>query len=325
MTSTALIILNYNNWEDTVNCIESVEEHNTAPIKYIVVDNGSNRYEAVEKLEKYFQSKFNGPYCRIKDEDKLQKTVLPRLTFLVSKTNDGYAQGNNKGLRLAFMDKEIEFVMVLNNDILFVEDIIPDLIRHQQTITDCAIISPVLYKKGLKSLDYNCARKNHTEWEIILTYLFLYKDFFGYISKHVNKRLLLKHNPSLMSLQYFEIELPSGSCMLIKKALVQEIGGFDPNTFLYFEENILYKKIQGLGMKNYLVPSLRCIHLGASSTSKSSSSFIAKKGLHSVEYYLKTYCRLSKTQSILLSLAHFLFMVKIELIKVFRENNVKKK
>lgn len=50
---TALIILNYNNYEDTINCIESVETHNTASIKYIVVDNGSTCPDAVDKLNDY--------------------------------------------------------------------------------------------------------------------------------------------------------------------------------------------------------------------------------------------------------------------------------
>lgn len=43
MGKTAIIILNYNNYEDTINCIESIEKYNTADIKYVIVDNNSNR------------------------------------------------------------------------------------------------------------------------------------------------------------------------------------------------------------------------------------------------------------------------------------------
>lgn len=237
----SLIILNYNNWEDTINCIESVEKYNTSPIKYIVVDNGSTRVGTVDELNEYFQRKFSDEYCRINEKCK-QKETLPKLTFLVSKTNDGYAQGNNKGWDLAFADDETDYVMILNNDVLFVEDIIPSLIIQLST-KNCAIISPVLYKKDMKSIDYNCARRNHTVWEIIFTNLFWYKNIFGCQSKFQKRRYLLKNNPSLMKQPFIEIELPSGSCMLAKKKMMQEIGGVDPNTFLYFEENILYKKI----------------------------------------------------------------------------------
>lgn len=318
MKKTALIILNYNNWEDTVNCIESVEKHNTAPIKYIVVDNGSNCHESVEELDKFFCSKFEGQYSRIKEGEELQKATLPRLTLLVSETNNGYAQGNNKGLAIAYRDEEIEYVMILNNDILFVQDIIPSLITQHQKIHDCAIISPILYKKDLASIDYNCARKNHTEWELILTYLFLYKDFCGCLSRMKNQRFLLKRNPLLMKQPFVEIELPSGSCMLMKKALMQKIGGFDPNTFLYFEENILFKRICGAGMKNYLVPSLKCIHLGASSTSKSSRSFMLQSDFHSCKYYIRTYCHPNKVQYTIWFIAMLLYSFKIKIVRLLK-------
>ncbi|MCH5175523.1 MAG: glycosyltransferase [Prevotellaceae bacterium] len=67
MKYVSLIILNYNNWEDTVNCIESVEKYNTASVKYIVVDNGSTRVGTVNQLNEYFGLKFSGLYYRIDD------------------------------------------------------------------------------------------------------------------------------------------------------------------------------------------------------------------------------------------------------------------
>lgn len=316
--TTGIIILNYNNWEDTVNCIESVEKYNTALVKYIVVDNGSNRCGTVEELEKYFQCRFKGQYNRIEETDSQHEKSLSRMTLIVSETNDGYAQGNNKGLNFVLEDEEIEYVMMLNNDILFVEDIIPDLIKRQQTIADCAIISPILYKKDLTSIDYNCARKNHTEWELILTYLLLYKDFCGCLSKYKKQRLLLQREQALMNLSFFDIELPSGSCMLVKKETMQRIGCFDPNTFLYYEENILFKKVCKIGMKNYIVPSVKCIHLGASSTSKSSSALMIQQGFHSCGYYLKTYCFLNVLQRIAWSFAMLVFPLKIKLVKKIR-------
>ena len=41
-----------------------------------------------------------------------------------------------------------------------------------------------------------------------------------------------------------DIELPSGSCMMFNAEALRIIGGFDPNTFLYYEEDILYKKLK---------------------------------------------------------------------------------
>lgn len=286
---TALIILNYNNYTDTINCIESVETYNTASIKYIVVDNGSTCLDAVDNLKDYFTERFQGNYICLK-EGKNYDQLLPYLTFLVSPTNDGYACGNNKGLKLAYADDEINRILILNNDILFVEDIIPKLIETMKGLPDCAIISPILYKKGLKEIDYNCARKDISLFELIQENFFHYwyrLNWKRYTDRNADRFILKNKQGQLPAI--IPIDLPSGSCMLLKKNLFQRIGSFDPNTFLYYEENILYKKTKKLGLQNYLCTQLKCIHLGASSTSKSASLFIINSSIHSSRYYIRYY------------------------------------
>ena len=124
MKKTALIILNYNNVEDTINCIRSVLKYNTAPIKFIVVDNGSSRVRTVQKLDSFMSDTFGIGYTRVQENTPITWPYLNQATLLVSKHNDGYACGNNKGLKLADQDPEIDHVMILNNDILFIEDIV---------------------------------------------------------------------------------------------------------------------------------------------------------------------------------------------------------
>lgn len=311
---TALIILNYNNYEDTINCIESVEKYNTSPIKYIIVDNGSTRSNTIQTLDKYLSKRFSNEYI-LYNENETPKGILPKVCLLSSQTNDGYAQGNNKGLTLAYADEEIDKIMILNNDILFIEDILDRLIYQLNNLPQCAIVSPILYKKDMYELDHNCARLNHSNWEIINTYMMLYKDCFGYITRQNNKRYILLNHSEYATKNYIEIELPSGSCMLMNKSFIKSINSFDPHTFLYFEENILYKKTSKLGLKNYLIPSCKCIHLGASSTKKTSSIFIDMEGIKSANYYLKKYCTFNLIQKICWNLAIFLFKFKLFLKK----------
>lgn len=285
---TAIIILNYNNYKDTINCIESVEKFNTAPIKYIIVDNGSPIEGCVLHIDKYLKKTFQEDYKCVYEGDKTK--ILPYATFLVSKTNDGYAQGNNKGLKLAYNDPEIENILILNNDILFIEDIIPKLINNLYSLKDAAIVSPILYKKDMIGIDYTCARKSLTLKQRFILYALLFKDLFGIISKINNSRNLLYNRNLTSTSSIIEIELPSGSCMLFNKSFFHSIGSFDPNTFLYCEEDILYVKIKKIRKKNYLNTKLRCIHLGASTTStQTSSKFILKCSLESNHYFLKRY------------------------------------
>lgn len=97
MSKTALIILNYNNVEDTINCIESVERYNTAPVKIIVVDNGSTRARVAVKLDSYLRQRFRQKYTRINEGAGMVWPYLNYVTFLVSKRNDGYARGQQQG------------------------------------------------------------------------------------------------------------------------------------------------------------------------------------------------------------------------------------
>lgn len=284
---TGIVILNYNNAEDTINCIASVLKYNTAKIKIVVVDNGSPNLDCVEKIRIYLDNEFKDSSLTLMEEDFISESIkLPYITFLTSKNNSGYAEGNNKGLRLLYHDDEVDSIMILNNDILFIEDIIPQLNHYLSTLYNAAIVSPLLLKKDKKNIDYNCARTSVNVKE--LTRLFLSYSI-GLNSCKKEHKILLK-NPELLSSEWFEIELPSGSCMLVDKEYFKNIGGFDPNTFLYYEENILYEKVKGTNKRNYLIPGLRCVHLGASTTSKQVRTYpYLKKTNKSVRYFVKQY------------------------------------
>lgn len=287
MKVTAVIILNYNNASDTINCVESVEKFNTAPIKYIVVDNGSDQ-ECVEKLKDYFTEKFNSSYSIYEDNQKISQP-LPYLSFVESRTNDGYARGNNKGLYLANQDKEVINILILNNDVIFVKDILPQLVVDLYTVSDAAILCPVLYKRNLIEIDYTCARKALSLKNRFIEYMFLFRDTFGVLSRIKRSRQILIDSKS-ESNSLKEIELPSGSCMLIDKQFFFSIGFFDPNTFLYNEEDILFEKIKRKSKKNYIDTTLKCIHIGASTTSsKVPSKFILGASIQSNDYFLRHY------------------------------------
>lgn len=310
---TAILILNYNNYEDTINCVESVENYNTAQVKYIVIDNGSKRVGAIETLDRYFSDKFKADYRKINEGEKT--SILPYVTFLVSGNNDGYACGNNKGLKLAYADEEIDKVMILNNDVLFVEDIIPRLIQEYDSDNHIGIVSPLLYKKNMEGLDYNCARRPESVARTFGRFLLFYANPFGIKDKWNKKQKYLLDKPELKYTERFEIDLPSGSCMLLSKKLFKEIGSFDSHTFLYNEENILYQKLHTRGLINYIFPQLKCIHLGASSTKKEVGYFMIKASADSTCYYISHYteaCWLTKCLFRLYIYKIFLPLVRLQ-------------
>lgn len=282
-----IVILDYNNASDTINCFESIKKYSPkGAYKIIIVENGSTATTNNTIIKFLSENRIN--YDLI-DDHACAEGILSDTTLIISKKNDGYAEGNNKALRLFDKDDDINKIMILNNDILFIEDIISQLSMKMDTIADCAIISPLLLKQDGHTIEYCCARKDYSMPQFFFEYLFSFVDVFGIISLFEKKRRLLQKNPELLKCERIEVELPSGSCMMINKSLFREIGYFDKNTFLYFEENILFSKIKALGKRNYLIPKQKCIHLGASTSKNSSSLFLMKCQMQSTEYYLRYY------------------------------------
>ena len=309
---TAILILTYKSSTDTINCIRSIEACNSAPVKYIVVDNGSPDLEEVERLDRFF-SQSGKTYLRLADSDK-PGGELPYFTFLASRANDGYARGNNKGLNLAYDDPSIENILVLNSDILFTEDILPTLLSFGQQHPDSGLITPLIVS-GKGRIDHCCARKAPTNWEQILFFLLFKRDCFHYLSRADTRQKILLSNPGMTDLPSFPVDMPSGACMLIDKNLFRQIGSFDPGTFLYYEELILYKKLKAVSRTSYCIPTVKCTHLGAASTQTISSLFLQRCNLESADLYLTHYGDMSILQRLAWRIAKRAWSLRLSILE----------
>ena len=308
-----------------MNCVASVEKYNTARIKYIVVDNGSPREGTVEALDGSLSEMFTGRYARYEEGEEV-KRPLPFMTLLVSKVNDGYACGNNKGLRIAYGDDEIDYVMILNNDTLFIQDIIPGLVEKYPQLDKAAIISPLLLKKDGKRIDYNCARTETTAWRITYRHLFIYIDPFGMQKRWKKKEDLFLNDPRLLKEDHVEVKVLSGACLFSNKKIFESIGSFDPHTFLYNEENILHKKTESKGYKCYVIPRYSCIHVGASSTKSSPGLFVMRASISSSQYYIDEYSGASAFQKKLFRFVSHITILEVRFKEfVFKTFNIKRR
>lgn len=291
---TGIVILNYNNAQLSLSCVDSVIWHNSSPAKFIIIDNASTD-SSMEILGEGLSTRFNEGFAQYHPGET--PTCLPLCSLIRSDKNGGYAQGNNVGLKLAENDDEIDTILILNNDIVFIEDIIPGLVSFLDSTPDVGIVSPLLLKKDGKSIDYNCARNDCTLREIASYYLLYCRDYKGIMSKFARQGKILVNHSELLNQQSVPIELPSGSCMLIRKSLFKEIDYFDPNTFLYYEESILYRKLLSVNKVNYLLPCIRCIHLGAQTTANANRSYsYLKSSNKSAYYYVMHYRNLNVLQ-----------------------------
>ncbi|PQL92483.1 glycosyltransferase [Apibacter adventoris] len=284
--TVAVVILNYNSYEDTNNCIKSflkAHQNYKKVFSFIIVDNNSTN-NSVEKINKFIIQDIKKEVHQL--TENYERNILNNSFFTILKLtkNYGYAKGNNLGIRLA-IKKGAEYLLILNSDIIITENILDPLMKFKKTHAGYALVSPILYTKK-DIIDYNCARKSPSDFDIFIEFTFLRK--IPFFKKIIDKRYILK-NVDLQNIDFIDIDLPSGSCMFCESALMKKINFFDENTFLYYEENILYEKIKSEGLKNALLLSVSAIHLGAQTTSKSSNYQIVNFNYQSALYYLRKF------------------------------------
>ena len=322
--STGILILNFNHPAATIDCIDSIERYNTAPVKYIVVDNGSTKEGTVDALDNYFKERFKGNYATCAT-DTLLDGPLAKVTFVRNPVNSGYAVGNNIGLRQAYKDPEITDILLLNNDILFVEDIIPTLKDDALSVEKCGLITPLLLNRTGKEIDDCCARKFVGNWNLMVIFLLHRRDLHGWITKASRKRELLVLQPDLAKETHpFPIDYPSGSCLFIPKETMREAEGFDPDTFLYYEELILYKKLKALGCQCYCDPRIHVIHLGGRSTRMSEKAFLQKCNLESADVYFRKYGNCTLAQKVVWALTKTAWRLRLALKELKAKNERKR-
>lgn len=272
-----IVILNYNNYRDTINCLDSILA-NSSVDKIVIVDNNSSD-NSVEKIRNFIESNKNSQF------DKFR--------FIINNKNLGYAKGNNIGLKY-LVSKKIKYIAVINSDILIRNNIFKKLCNKLSVDSSIGFISPLIFNTN-NSIDYTCMRYDSGIFNLI------YKTFFN-----SNSNINFKDDE-------IKCDILSGAFLMASSNTWVEIDFFDENTFLYFEENILYEKLKFLRKKSIVLTDVFVIHLGGKSTSKVSSEIILEHQMNSLIYYLKKYKKINILCEFAIKL---LFATRIKLISL---------
>jgi hypothetical protein len=268
----SIIILNWNGLEDTINCIESLKKIEYPNYDLIVVDNNSN-IDPTEEI----------------------KARFPDVIVIRNDKNLGVATGNNVGIRYA-LKKDTKYILLLNNDIMVKKNFLKELVKVADLNKTIGTVGPKILSPN-SDIQRACTRRLPT----FLDFIFVY-SFIG--------ERLLKENRFWRKHFYYdynfdspkEVEVLSGSCMLIKKETIEDIGLFDENTFLYFEEFIMGVKFKKKGWKSMVNPKSEIVHLGGETVKnlnlKSWARYWSKR---SEFYFLKKYSGMRKIRRALIS------------------------
>ncbi len=231
LNNAALVVLNYNTPELTIGAVRHVTELNTG-IRLIVVDNASTD-DSWEKLNATFDGESDVTLCR-------------------SPKNGGYAKGNNLGLSLAEKLGGVEYVGIMNPDVVVGKDALYALVNVLKQDKTIGLVTTQVVYNGRKLNPNPCAwnKSGLLRWLIGVTML-------GTLLRRLSRRLvgrevdLIGYSDSKdLSEAVNPVFAVQGCFFFGRLELMRTIGGFDERTFLYYEEDILAEKVRSLGLKN---------------------------------------------------------------------------
>lgn len=261
----SIIILNYNGWQDTIECLESVYQINYPNYYVILIDNGSLN-NSVEKIKEYcegkiiVESKFfkydqsNKPikifeFKREEIEDnKVEKldldSLLPnrRLIIIKNEKNYGFAEGNNIGIEFAFRHLKPEYILFLNNDTVVERNFLEELVKAIKDNDKTGSVQPILLRYDgltIDSLGQSLVRKRLKIFDEGYD-----KRIYDYEIKNIKKEIF-------------------GTCCaaaLYKVSVLKKIGYFDNDFFCIYEDVDLSFRIRLSEYKAYLIPSSVVYH-----------------------------------------------------------------
>ncbi|MBP1838709.1 glycosyltransferase family 2 protein [Formosa algae] len=225
----AIILLNFNAWEDTIECLESVFKLEDVNYKVFVVDNSIND-ESVNKIKSWAEgnqevknSKINSlvyplekkpiPYRLFYEEDDIEDNDTS-LILIRANQNKGFAAGNNIALKHIVNSSLYKFVWLLNNDTVVKKDALSELVKATTPVMGIVGSVLVYYHKP----------------ELIQGVGGRLNKWFGTSKPILNGKFLSSLNENE------KIDYPIGASMLVTKLFLEQVGLMEESYFLYYEE-----------------------------------------------------------------------------------------
>jgi O-antigen biosynthesis protein len=237
LQDVSVIIVNYNVRDFLHQALVSIQKAlKGIRSEIIVVDNASDD-GSVEMMHRQF----------------------PRVKLISNTTNLGFAKANN----MAFKHARGKILLLINPDTIVQEDTIRVMVEFMKNhpkagLAGCKILNP----DG--SFEPACRRSFPTPWVAFTKISGLSKLF-------PQTKLFSRYNLTyLSSEETYPVEAVSGSFMMVRKAVIEHVGGLDESFFMYGEDLDWCYRIHQAGWQIYYVHSTQIIHYKGESTRRSS-------------------------------------------------------
>jgi len=174
---------------------------------------------------------------------------FPTITLIENNENLGFAKANNIGIRNAHG----RYLLLLNSDTYIDHNVFVDMVRYMDAHTDYGILSPIIMTPDM--VPYSMRIRPLTPLlsllKILNLYFFIYKE---YVPRDRSTPI--------------EVQVVGGSCMCIRREVIDTVGYLEEKFFLYNEEDDFCRRALTKGWKIVFNPQNYIIHLHGMSTGK---------------------------------------------------------
>lgn len=249
----SIIIITWNSEKHIRNCLNSIIQ-NAGELhpEIIMVDNNS-----------------------LDQTIKIVKEQYPQVNFIRNKYNLRYAQANNQGIE----NSQGEYLLLLNPDTEVFENSLTAMIQFMEENPQAGALGPQLLNPD-GTVQPSCRE--------FPTYATLLWEFSG-LSKLFPKSKIFGH----WRMGYFdfnqtrEVDQPMGSCLLLRRKALNDVGVFDRNFPMFFNDVDLCYRIKKAGWRIHFFPYAHIMHHKGASTRQVKSRMIWRSHLAFYKFFRK--------------------------------------
>ncbi len=216
----ATIVLHYRHLEDTVRCVRSIRRSTHRDQRIIVVHNGATPAADAALAE-----------------------ALGPITVLSSAENLGYAAGNNLGIRRA-LALDVDAVWLLNPDTIVEPTTLERMLATAEGRPDAGIVGALARYYGRRPATVWC-NGGVIDWTR------------GGATHHIDDGLPVARARTEGP---FAVDYVTGACMLVRRAVLEDVGLLPEQYFLYFEETHFATDVRAAGWSILQEPRAQLDH-----------------------------------------------------------------
>jgi len=239
MTDVSIIVVAWNVRKLLYDCLKSVyDQTEGVDFEVIYVDNASE----------------DGSVDMVKSE-------FPQVKIIENSQNEGFIKANNQAIQIA----QGRYVLLLNSDTIVLDNAIEKIVKfadaHPEAgVVGCKVLNPD------KTLQRNCFMYPSV-LNMFLSATYLYKIF-------PKSRFFGRERMTWWDFDYAsEVETICGSCSLVQKKAIEQVGLMDEAYFVYGDDPDWCYRFKKNGWKIMFTPGAQIIHYGGQTTRQMAKEF----------------------------------------------------